>query len=304
MKVDFSLNEPKSVRMQANENTPWPILDFSPTKPTIVTPAAQTLATARRGEAYYPAGTNHAPRQTLLKGQFQDDSYMSDADKGFVSSHGGILRTDCYAGSAEESDAVFSGGGIKHTKYQTTDVRYDGNLSELVASVTESILAGNYDNPSLLTEDEPHSREELIASMAEGVVALSEHHGGISPEDIVYAMYTCLENKGVSLGNFLQTLQQFTRETRVSEATEMLRGFWEAVGKEVKLAKSRITGDNPKTKKPKTGDGITGSAAHVIAVASSGVVGGKKRKPNASVGNGVMSEQVIVSPRLKRLLKG
>ena len=41
----------------------------------------------RRGEPYYPAGTNHAPRQTKLLNPLKDDPDLSPAIKKYAALH-------------------------------------------------------------------------------------------------------------------------------------------------------------------------------------------------------------------------
>ena len=88
--VDFALGEPKHAWLGVNENTPWAVLDLRPAKPQIATPALASVQ-GRRGEPYYPAGTNHAPRQTKLLNPLKDDPYLSPADKKYAALHD-VLR--------------------------------------------------------------------------------------------------------------------------------------------------------------------------------------------------------------------
>jgi hypothetical protein len=301
-KIDFTLGEPKHVPMRANENTPWPVLDFTPTKPEIVTPALASVQ-GRRGESFdkpYPA-----PRQTMLSNPLRDDEYLSPADKKYASLHD-ILRSDFYPGSAEESDAVFSGGGIERANYKRTDPTYDGNLvEELASEIVTSIREGHYGDSTLLSE-KSESRDELVTQLAGMVLELSEKYA-LSPEDILYSMHTCSENKGISLNEFLAMLKSATKEQRLAQVKEFLRELGEAVSANANKVSAGLHGTDAKTKKSKASDGITGtspverSAARAIAISSANK---KPKKPN-NVGNGIVAESVVVvDERLSRLLGG
>lgn len=262
--VDLSLGYPKSARMSASPNGEPP-LDFSgvPSAADILakyqpTDKPKIYSRTTAGETHpvgdiFAPGTNHPARQKLLKNPLMDDPYLSRGDKAFAALHT-INRTDCYAGTEAESDAVFSGGGIKkHIQPQDTPKTYDGNLSE----------------------------DAVCERMAETVVELMEAYPGVTIGEIFNAFFV-VQHPDLSLGQVLEAFRDQFRESHVNLIVEQLRDLKATVAKaKTKIGTSKnLKSDAPKHEQPKQKfDAVSGSTpGHAIAVASSNVVGGKKKK--------------------------
>jgi hypothetical protein len=308
-RVDWTLGE-RPPRMGVS-TAPWaePVIDFTPKKLDVVGPtttAARTLKTHWTDRAYYADGTNHAPRQKMVQGQFANDAYMSYGDKSFVRAHGGINRIDTYPGTEAESDAVFSGGGIEPANFQRQDPSYTGDLSELIDEVADVVRAGGY---GLLTEEHNGGDfDELLGEMAAFILSLTEQFA-VSPEDVLQAIHICVcEGGDVLPSEFLEKMNDTTREQRLQYIVDMLHEFSsevrEALSANANKVSHGLSGEKPK--KPKATSGITNAqAARAVAVAASGIGGKKKQQANTAGSKGIvggLSEATIA--RVNQILRG
>jgi hypothetical protein len=277
MKVDLTLGA-RAPRMKPSRLSEDLVLDFgTPSAGQVLSkyqpdePKVYSRATAGEthlvGDIFAP-GTNNPPRQTLIKNPLLDDPYASVGDKRFVALHN-INRTDCYAGSEAESDAAFSGGGIrKHNQPQDTPKTYDGNLSE----------------------------DELTEAMAETIVDLIEAYPGLSVGEIFDAYVVKKENPHLSFGEVLESFAKEFRPERVQRMVAELNDLKQ-------MAKTKIgTSTNLKSSEPKPGqpkqkfDAVSGSAGRAIALASTTAIG--KKKNNGITGSVSESVDIFRTGRL------